>query len=73
MGQAHHSTPEQRAQWAAYLIAHAGAYGAVAHISRESGASRTSLYAWRRQGEQALLAAFCHLEPLLQHFCGRRC
>ncbi len=58
MGHTHPSTPAQRAQWTAYMLAHAGDYGVVSRLSRESGAARPTLYAWRDQARQALLQAF---------------
>lgn len=59
MGQAHPSTPEQRAQWAATMLAHQGDYGIVTNLSREHQVSRPTLYAWRDKASQALLTAFC--------------
>jgi hypothetical protein len=59
MGQAHPSTPEQRAQWAATMLAHPGKYGIVSRLSREHQVSRPTLYAWREQASLALRAAFC--------------
>jgi transposase-like protein len=47
-----------RAQWTAYMLAHQGQYGIVTRLSRESGVSRPTLYAWRAQAQQALLSAF---------------
>ena len=35
MGQRHPSTPAQRAQGIAYMIAHAGEYGVVTELSRQ--------------------------------------
>lgn len=35
MGQPHPSTPAQRAQWAAMLLAHPGEYGMVTQLSRD--------------------------------------
>lgn len=58
MGQAHRSTPEQRAQWAAIMLAHQGEYGIVSALSREHQVSRPTLYAWRDQASLALGAAF---------------
>jgi len=63
MGHLHPSTPEQRAQWTAMLLAHQGEYGLVTSLSRESGVSRPTLYAWREQAQQALLQAFTPLTP----------
>jgi len=64
MGQAHPSTPDERAQWAAILLAHHGDYGIVTQLSRQHHVSRPTLYAWRDQASQALLAHFSpSLEP----------
>jgi transposase-like protein len=59
----HPSTPDQRAQWTATMLAHRREYGVIAHLSRESGVSRPTLYAWRGQAEQALLQTFTPGEP----------
>lgn len=58
MVRTHPSTPAQRAQWAAAMLAHRGEYGLITHLSHASGASRPTLYAWRNQAERALAAAF---------------
>src|SRR5262245_53788571 len=58
MGQGHPSTPEMRAQWTAVMLAQRGEYGVVTRLSRESGLSRPTLYAWPAQAEQALLQTF---------------
>lgn len=58
MGQSHPSTPEQRAQWTAYMLAHQGEYGIVTRLSREQHVSRPTLYAWRDHAQQALHTAF---------------
>jgi hypothetical protein len=50
----HPSTPEQRAQWTAYLLAHRGEYGYVSRLSHETGVSCPTLYAWHHQAEQTL-------------------
>src|SRR3954453_19402364 len=63
MGHAHPSTPAQRLQWASHLLAHAHEYGVVAALSRASGVSRPTLYAWRHQAQQALLQTFSPLPP----------
>jgi hypothetical protein len=47
-----------RAQWTAVMLAQRGTYGVVTRLSRESGVSRPTLYAWREQAEQALLQTF---------------
>lgn len=59
MGQAHPSTPAERAQWAAMMLAHQGEYGMVTQLSRETRVPRQTLYAWRDQASIALLHAFC--------------
>src|SRR3954468_11673125 len=61
MGQSHPSTPAQRLLWASHLLAHAGEYGVVAALSRATGVSRPTLYAWRDHAHQALLQAFTPL------------
>ena len=58
MGQRHPSTPSQRAQGAAAMIAPAGEYGAVTALSRQLGVSRQTLYAWEAIGLAALEQAF---------------
>ena len=63
MVRTHPSTPEQRAQWTAYMLAHQGEYGVVTHLSRAHGISRPTLYAWREQAERALLHSFTPTRP----------
>ena len=58
MGQAHPSTPAERAQWAAELLAHQDEYGFVMQLSRQHHVSRPTLYAWRAHAQRALAAAF---------------
>ena len=58
MVHAHLSTPEQRAQWTAMMLAHQGEYGLVTRLSREAGVSRPTLYAWRAQAALALHQTF---------------
>ena len=58
MVHAHLSTPEQRAQWTTMMLAHQGEYGLVTRLSRASGVSRPTLYAWRAQAAQALRQTF---------------
>ena len=58
MGQPHPSTPAERAQCAAAMLAHPHAYGVVMQLSREYQVSRPTLYAWRDQAQAALLTAF---------------
>jgi transposase-like protein len=58
MVRSHPSTPDQRAQWTADMLAHQGEYGVVTRVSRTSGVSRPTLYAWRDQAQQALVRAF---------------
>ena len=43
MVQRHDSTPIQRAQVVCQMIAHAGDYGLVTHLSRDLGGSRQTL------------------------------
>jgi len=50
--------PERRAQLAASLLANAGTYGVVTAMSRVEGVSRQTLYTWKAQGQQALVATF---------------
>jgi hypothetical protein len=61
MVQRHDTTPAQRAQAVAQMIAHAGDYGLVTHLSRDLGVSRQTLYRWLERGWQALEAAFLPL------------
>ncbi len=58
MVQRHDSTPTQRAQVVCQMIAHAGDYGVVTHLSRSLGVSRQTLYTWTQRGCQALEQAF---------------
>ena len=58
MVQRHDSTPTQRAQAVCQMIAHAGDYGLVTHLSRDLGVSRQTLYTWLERGWQAVEAAF---------------
>ena len=58
MVQRHDSTPAQRAQVVAHMIAHAGDYGVVTRLSHEWGVSRQTLYTWMARGWQAVEAAF---------------
>lgn len=58
MVQHHGSTVEQLQQWSADMIAHAGEYGLVTRLRRESGLSRPTLYAIKRRAQQALHQAF---------------
>jgi transposase-like protein len=63
MVRAHPSTPAERAQWTALMLAHQGEYGIVTRLSQAVGVSRPTLYAWREQAQQALLHAFTPLSP----------
>jgi transposase-like protein len=45
------------------LLAHAGAYGVVSALSRATGVSRPTLYAWRDRAQQALLQALVPPPP----------
>src|SRR5438105_11614884 len=58
MGRLHPSTPVERAQWTAYMLAHQSDYGIVSQLSRQHQVSRPTLYAWREQALAALLSAF---------------
>ena len=58
MVQRHDSTPAQRAQAVAQMIAQAGDYGVVTQLSRELGVSRQTLYTWMQRGSHALEQAF---------------
>jgi len=60
MGQAHPSTPEQRAQWASQMLAHDHEYGMMSHLSATIGVSRPTLYAWKARARQALEHTFCN-------------
>ena len=63
MVQQHDSTPAQRAQVVAQMIAHAGTYGCVTQLSRQLGVSRQTLYSWTERGWQALEQAFLPPSP----------
>jgi hypothetical protein len=63
MVQRHPSTPLQRAEGVATMIAHAGEYGVVTELSHILGVSRQTLYAWADRGLQALVAAFTPAPP----------
>jgi transposase-like protein len=63
MVRTHPSTPQERAQWTAYMLAHQGEYGIVTHLSRAHAVSRPTLYAWRDQAQRALLHAFTPTAP----------
>lgn len=58
MVQRHDSTLEQLQQWSAEMIAHAGEYGLVTRLSRQSGLSRPTLYAIKHRALQALHQTF---------------
>jgi transposase-like protein len=63
MVQRHPSTPQERAQWIAQMLAHANDYGFVTHLSRTIGVSRQTLYTWTEQGRRALEQAFTAAPP----------
>ena len=63
MVRTHPSTPAERAQWTALMLAHQGEYGIVTRLSQDVGVSRPTLYAWREQAQQALLQAFTPRPP----------
>jgi hypothetical protein len=52
----HPSTPAERLSWVCRLLADEGTYGVVTALSRASGASRPTLYAWRERARAALTA-----------------
>jgi len=58
MVQSYPSTPAQRVQSASQMLAHAHEYGFVTRLSRETGVSRPTLYAWKASALQALEQAF---------------
>ena len=58
MVHSHPSTPAQRVQSASQMLTHAHQYGFVTRLSRETGVSRPTLYAWKARAEQALSQAF---------------
>lgn len=58
MVQHHDSMAEQLLQWGAEMIAHAGTYGLIIRLSRESGLSRPTLYALKRWAQAALQQMF---------------
>ena len=58
MVQRHDSTPTQRAHVVCQMIAQAGDYGVVTHLSRDLDVSRQTLYTWMERGWQALEAVF---------------
>lgn len=63
MVQRHGSTAEQQLQWSAEMIAHAGTYGLITRLSRESGLSRPTLYALKRRAQAALQQTFAPPPP----------
>lgn len=58
MVQRHRTTPEQQLHWSAEMIAHAGEYGLVTRLARQSGLSRPTLYALKARALQALQQTF---------------
>src|SRR4029078_10675632 len=57
------TTPAQRVQLASQMLAHAHDYGFLTRLSRESGVSRPTLYAWKARAQQALEQAFQQTTP----------
>jgi hypothetical protein len=57
MNQHHASSPAERIQCVAEVIAHAGEYGVVSRLSRAHGVSRQTLYAWKAWGLHVLEVA----------------
>ena len=73
MGRLHPSTPVERAQWTAYMLAHEGDYGIVTQLSRQHQVSRPTLYAWREMAQAALRSAFSpHSTPALPALTERQ-
>lgn len=58
MVQRHDSTPAQRVQVVAQMIANGGDYGFVTQLSRAVGVSRQTLYTWTARGSHALQQTF---------------
>ena len=58
MVQQYRSSPEQQLQWSAEMITHAGEYGLVTRLARQSGLSRPTLYALKARALQALHQTF---------------
>ena len=58
MVQRYRSTAEQQMQWSAAMIAHAGEYGMLTRISRESGLSRPTLYRMKARALVGLQQTF---------------
>ncbi len=58
MARRHGSTPGQRVAWVSELLGGSGTYGLVTLLSRTTGVSRQTLYAWMEQGRAALEEAF---------------
>jgi hypothetical protein len=58
MVQRHSSTAEQQVQWSAEMIAHAGEYGMLTRISRESGLARPTLYRMKARALAGLHQTF---------------
>ena len=59
----HPSTPEQRVEWTAHVIAHQGEYGVVTRLARAKKVSRQTLTTWRREGRAALERAMAEDPP----------
>ena len=58
MVQQHGSTSEQYLQWGVEMITHAGHYGLVTRLARQSGLSRPTRYALKKRALNALQQAF---------------
>jgi hypothetical protein len=54
----HASTPEHYLQWGLEMLTHAGEYGMVTRLARQSGLSRPTLYALKARASKALQQAF---------------
>ena len=60
------SIVSQRARWVSALLAHEGTYGEVSQMSRSSGVSRQTLYAWKVKGQRALEGVLAPTKPQAQ-------
>src|SRR5262249_7342943 len=73
MGRMHPSTPMERAQWTAIMLAHQSDYGIVTQLSRQHQVSRPTLYACREMAQAALLhTSGQHPAPALPPLPGRQ-
>lgn len=68
MIQSYCSTATQRVQWVSELLIKEGSYGVVTHVSRSSGISRQTLYAWKAKGQAAMEQALLPVSPQPEAF-----